>query len=95
VIASTHHLVLTRQSALGAATAKIQRHESKASLLGGQPFDSTYKGYSGGFREREGYAPGSKSNSRPSKMYRPNSLWTWSFVIITVVQAAVVLALES
>lgn len=28
-------------------------------------------------------------------MYLPNSKWTWSFVIIAVVQAAVILALES
>lgn len=28
-------------------------------------------------------------------MYRPNSLWTWLFIIIALVQAAVILALES
>jgi hypothetical protein len=34
------------------------------------------------------------SPSRPSKMYIPNSRWTWSFVVISIIQAAVILALE-
>ena len=79
------------------AVAKIQRHESKASLLGGQPFDHSYQPFSGGFREREGYAPGptGRGLNPPSKMYKPNTVWTWAFLLVVFVQAIIVLAFEA
>jgi len=36
-----------------------------------------------------------RSNKKPGIMYKPDSLWTWSFLIFTVVQSAVVIALQS
>jgi hypothetical protein len=66
--------------------AKIYHHESRASLLGGQPF-------TGGFHHREGYSTVSKQKN--STMYLPNTFWSWSFLIVTLVQAAIILGFES
>lgn len=49
---------------------------------------------SGGFRAREGYQNVSP-NDPPSRMYVPNSRWTWTFVVVSTVQAILTLALES
>ncbi|KAJ5788656.1 hypothetical protein N7457_003646, partial [Penicillium paradoxum] len=71
---------------------KIPSHGSRASLLGGS-FDPAFRRGPGGFRAREGY-----SNVAPpghtSRMYLPNTHWTWSFAIITLVQTIVTLGLE-
>ncbi|KAJ6129908.1 hypothetical protein N7512_002688 [Penicillium capsulatum] len=47
----------------------------------------------GGFRAREGYVPDAP-NTSPRKCYIPNTQWTWSFAIVTLVQTIVTLALE-
>ena len=54
--------------------------------------------YAGGYHAREGLAAGSAgggTQGKTSMMYWPNSLWTWAFVVVATVQAAVVLAFES
>ena len=39
--------------------------------------------------------PGPPGGARkPSKMYKPDSVWTWAFILITFIQAAIVLAFE-
>lgn len=72
---------------------KIHAHGLRASLLGGTSFDPSFRPISGGFRGREGY-----TNVTPKKkthmMYMPNTLWTWSFAIVTLVQTVVTLGLE-
>lgn len=72
---------------------KIHAHGLRASLLGGTSFDPSFRPISGGFRGREGY-----TNVTPKKkthmMYMPNTQWTWSFAIITLVQTVVTLGLE-
>ena len=69
------------------------RHESRRSLLAG---DSVYQPFEGGYHDREGLAPlAAGPGSRQEKMYRPGSLWTWTFMITALVQAAVILAFES
>jgi len=62
-------------------------------LLGGA-YDPSYRASSGPFLERQGYRQvhGPESVSR---MYLPNSKWTWLFVVTSVVQAAIILGLES
>jgi len=76
-------------------TAKTYTHESRASLLGGQAADRSYQPYAGGYHHREGFA-GTSGGQRPptSKMYRPSSPWTWAFILIAFVQAAIILAFE-
>jgi hypothetical protein len=69
-------------------------HEARSSLLGGQP-DPSYQPISGGYHQREGYPVHEPLRSKSSGMYLPNSLWSWAFVGIAIVQAAAVLALES
>jgi len=70
------------------------RHESRKSLLAG---DLGYQPYApGGYHDREGLAPPVVgAGPRQRKMYMPKTTWTWSFLIVAVVQAAIVLALES
>lgn len=79
--------------------AKIHGHEARASLLGGQLSDSTYEyqPYAGGNHTRDRLGPYSAGGGQAitSKMYKPNSIWTWAFVAIACVQAAIVLAFES
>jgi hypothetical protein len=77
------------------SNAKLPAYEARKSLLRGESLESANQVYAGGYHDREGYyssAPGKRLEG--SKMYRPNSLWTWSFVIITIVQAAIVLSFE-
>ena len=70
-------------------TAKIRSHESRSSLLGGQAtgLDAHYRAYP----RHPGSAGGIQGSN---KMYRPSSLWTWSFVLISLVQAFIVLGFE-
>lgn len=52
--------------------------------------------YVGGYHHREGLTPAAGGLGPPGyKMYKPNTTWTWSFLIIVLVQAAIVLAIES
>lgn len=71
---------------------KIYAHNSRTSLFGGS-FDPSFRRGPGGFRSREGY-----TNVTPKppkrKMYIPNSMWTWSFAIVTFIQTVITLALE-
>ncbi|KAJ6080353.1 hypothetical protein N7467_010106 [Penicillium canescens] len=70
---------------------KIPSHGSRASLLGGS-FDPAFR-RGGGFRAREGYANVAPA-SKPGGMYMPNTHWTWSFAIVTLIQTLVTLGLE-
>ncbi|KAJ5170197.1 uncharacterized protein N7500_002980, partial [Penicillium coprophilum] len=72
---------------------KIPSHGSRASLLGGS-FDPAFRRPGGGFRAREGYANVTPATHTP-RMYLPNTHWTWSFAIVTLVQTIVTLGLES
>jgi hypothetical protein len=72
---------------------KIPSHGSRASLLGGS-FDPAFRRATGGFRAREGYANAPPVTHTP-RMYLPNTTWTWSFAIVTLIQTLVTLALES
>ena len=76
-------------------TGNIAALDSKASLLGtAQGFDRSYPG-AGGYREREGYSAGpSRKGNQVGGMWLPDSLWTWSFLVYTLVQSAVVIALQ-
>ena len=74
---------------------KISRHESKGSLLGGDHFNAAYPAPNVGFRERQGYEAVPPRGKGPSKMYWPNTPWTWTFLGIVVVQAIIIIALES
>ncbi|KAI9706159.1 MAG: hypothetical protein M1820_004920 [Bogoriella megaspora] len=58
--------------------------------------DRSYPAYAGGWHHQEGFPTASSSNTkrRSGLMYRPNSLWTWSFTGVTTLQAIIVLALE-
>ncbi|SLM36107.1 hypothetical protein LPUS_05547 [Lasallia pustulata] len=78
-------------------TGKIYHHEAQASLLGGQPPEHSDPPFpSGGYHHREGYVPRALVGSRrKDKMYTPASLWTWAFLIVTTLQAAIVLGFES
>lgn len=69
---------------------KILSHGSRASLLGGASFDPAFRP---GFRGREGYTNVTPKKKTP-RMYMPNTHWTWSFAIVTLVQALVTLGLE-
>jgi hypothetical protein len=58
--------------------------------------DRSYQPYAGGYHHREGYsAAGAGRNSSEERMYTPKTFWTWAFVVIAVVQAAIVLAFEA
>lgn len=70
---------------------KIHSHGSRASLLGGS-FDPSFR-HPAGFRAREGYTNVAPA-AAPSRVYWPNTQWTWSFAIITFVQTLVTLGLE-
>ncbi|KAJ5543489.1 hypothetical protein N7535_005913, partial [Penicillium sp. DV-2018c] len=90
IVSSTHHS--HNLSSVTEPLGKIPSHGSRASLLGGS-FDPAFRRRTGGFRAREGY-----SNVAPaahtSRMYVPNTHWTWSFAIVTLVQTVVTLGLE-
>ena len=83
---------------LGApSSAKIRHHESRASLLGGQPFNSSHQPFASSYHESEGYRPiGRRAAAKgASEMYKPNSLWTWSFLGVTFLQSAIILGFEA
>ncbi|KAH7319499.1 hypothetical protein BKA65DRAFT_103310 [Rhexocercosporidium sp. MPI-PUGE-AT-0058] len=70
------------------------RHESRSSLIRADSQDPF--AYTGGYHSREGLTPPVEGvGPRRRKMYRPNSTWTWAFLISTIVQAVIVLAIES
>ncbi|KAI9868129.1 MAG: hypothetical protein M1813_006874 [Trichoglossum hirsutum] len=55
------------------------------------PSSEHFAGYYG----REGYAGAYAGRTlQKSKMYKPNTLWTWSFLIVAFIQAAIVLGFE-
>ncbi|KAL9600915.1 MAG: hypothetical protein Q9219_002850 [cf. Caloplaca sp. 3 TL-2023] len=75
---------------------KTYGHEAKASLLGGQPLDRSYQPYAGGYHHRQRPVPGPAGGGQLTKiMYKPNSPWTWAFVGVSFVQAAIVLSFEA
>lgn len=75
---------------------KTYGHEAKASLLGGQPPDHSYQPYAGGYHHRQGIVSGPAGGGQLTKrMYKPNSPWTWAFVGVSFVQAAIVLGFEA
>lgn len=68
----------------------------KPSLWRGQSLDWVHQPYSGGSHHQTGLGPGAAGGLQAKGiMYKPNSLWTWLFVIVTCVQAAIVLGFES
>jgi len=84
--------------------AKTSGHKARISLLGGQPsgsyqeidHDNSYP-IAGGYHDREGLvAPPAPAHSKIKRtmMYTPNTTWTWSFMLVTIAQAAIGLALE-
>ncbi|MCJ1468470.1 hypothetical protein MMC07_007099 [Pseudocyphellaria aurata] len=78
------------------SAARIQSHEARASLLGGQSSDWAYQPHSGARHHRKGYPVASAGGRQAQRtMYRPNTLWTWALVVVTAVQAAIVLVFES
>lgn len=72
---------------------KIPSHGSRASLLGGS-FDPAFRRGPGGFRAREGYSNVTAPTNTTRMCYLPNTHWTWSFAIVTLVQTVVTLSLE-
>jgi heme/copper-type cytochrome/quinol oxidase subunit 4 len=82
-----------------ANTATISsQYEARSSLLGPESNGSGFAPYSGtgGYYERQNTQPAqpAKRKSITSKMYLPNSRWTWSFFLITLSQAIIGLGLE-
>jgi hypothetical protein len=49
---------------------------------------------SGGYHDRQGLVSRQSSSAGKSKMYMPNSTWTWAFSIIAISQAVIALAIE-
>ncbi|KAI4093527.1 MAG: hypothetical protein LQ339_007665 [Xanthoria mediterranea] len=83
-----------KQKASG--TVKTSSHEAKASLLGGRPLNRSYQPSVGGYHQRQGLDPGTAGGGQlTQRMYKPNSPWTWAFVAVSVVQAAIVLGFEA
>lgn len=72
--------------------SKVYSQTSRTSLLGAS-FDPSFRRDIEGFRAREGYVTPTPKPAR-RKMYIPNSLWTWSFSIVTLIQTIITLALE-
>ena len=70
----------------------MHSQNSRASLLGAS-YDPSFRHDTAGFREREGYVDAPQRTKR-RRIYVPNSLWTWSFVIVTLIQTIITLALE-
>ncbi|CZT52353.1 uncharacterized protein RSE6_13673 [Rhynchosporium secalis] len=70
------------------------RHESRSSLIRADSQDALT--YVGGYHSRQDLVPPVESGvPRGRRMYRPNSTWTWAFLITTIVQAGIVLAIEA
>lgn len=84
---------LTDPSSLTEPPGKIASRGPRSSLLGGS-FDPAFRRATGGFRAREGYA-NLTPPARSPRMYLPNTTWTWSFAIVTLIQTIVTLGLES
>jgi len=51
--------------------------------------------YEGGYHSREGLTPPLAAGPRTRKMYRPNTTWTWAFIITVILESCIVLAIES
>lgn len=68
---------------------KIYQHESRASLLGGQTVNVSYRP---GYPQREGFS--SLPQKKKRKMYLPSSPWSWAFVGVSTAQAILILAFE-
>lgn len=67
--------------------------ESRRSLLGDgeETLDRNYTPYQGG---RQPNPPTRAVTPRKRMIYIPNSLWTWSFLAISICQAVISLGLE-
>lgn len=90
-----NHWLVSRVIALptrSTLTAKIPFHSKKKSLLGSQQ-STSYQPLEGGYHARNGYTS-ETTQSTPPKMFWPSSKWVWAFALISLVQAAAVLALE-
>jgi hypothetical protein len=68
--------------------------ESRRSLLGGESLDRNYTPYKGGYHDRQGLTTTATAAPRKSMVYIPNSLWTWSFLGVSLIQAGIALGLE-
>jgi len=77
--------------ALDIANMAYRQESSHKSLL---PDSDAYQ--LGKYYSREGLVPSAKpAGPRGRKMYRPNTTWTWAFMISTFIQAVIVLAIEA
>ncbi|KAI9837091.1 MAG: hypothetical protein M1819_000742 [Sarea resinae] len=73
----------------------MYQHESRASLLGGPSLDRSYQPFGSGYHHREGLTAATAGRRSPhSALWIPHSKWSWSFVTVTFVQAAIALAFE-
>jgi len=70
------------------------RQDSRNSLLAEDVGYQPYTG-PGGYHHREGLTTAAVAGPRRTKMYLPNTTWTWAFMITTSVQALISIALES
>ena len=79
-----------------AKSAKIRGHTARASLLRGEPSDWAYEPYPDDSCQRSSRKIGLADRLKAKgAMYTPSSLWTWLFLVVTGVQAAIVLGFES
>ncbi|KAL8644105.1 MAG: hypothetical protein Q9210_007423, partial [Variospora velana] len=61
-----------------------------------QASPSSQNPYAGGYHHRQGAPTGPAGGGHRTKiMYKPNSTWTWAFVGVSVVQAAIALGFEA
>lgn len=87
-----------RTSLLGGATSNpsYQPLRDHASSFGSaRAFAPSHEPYvPGGYHDRQGLGPNVKGGKN-SKMFLPNTLWTWSFFGIALLQAIISLGLEA
>jgi hypothetical protein len=93
VASKGHH---QRSSLLGGNEASYQPLSGASSFASATEFNQRQPYVPGGYHDRQGLQP--NSNIRQSggrKMYMPNSLWTWSFAGVALLQAIACLGLEA
>ncbi|KIW08578.1 uncharacterized protein PV09_00542 [Verruconis gallopava] len=57
---------------------------------------ATHNAPAGGYLDRQGLASaGTSAGLKPSKMYIPNTFWTWTFMLVALIQAILSLSLEA
>ncbi|KAJ5037560.1 uncharacterized protein L3040_007732 [Drepanopeziza brunnea f. sp. 'multigermtubi'] len=70
--------------------------DSRSSMNRGRGDSQDALTYTGGCYSRDGLTPPIAAvGPRKRKMYRPNTTWTWAFMIAAIIQAVIVLAIEA